>query len=387
MSQSLQHIWHLYHLGKLELAARLADESVSRFPEWSEAYFLRSLIHAKADRIDQAVKDAEHGLALEPDDSWSYYVYAFIMLCKSDHSRAKVHLLHAINLNPESSEYFRLLAHTYIQTWELDSAYRPVLQALNLNPESLDALREYGLLKYHTEHFDDAAHIFRYGLSLDPQDDYCHQYLGWISLIKDDPDKAAAHFADSLRLAPLSVEAQKGLERARARNESLSRELNNDLNRWLNRSSDKPHNDFDHEDRVKEIIRIDLKHYLRPQELIQFEAGNPFVLEIRSTPESPTSTVSSLDTTISSQTEPVLHSATSTDNMTGTSITTANSELLSSQPIDPKQFAHVKISHFSNQGKSAKDGSSKVISRVLLFVIVVIFLLALLSGLLVMHQQ
>lgn len=371
----------------MELAARLADESISRFPEWSEAYFLRSLIHAKADRIDQAVKDAEHGLSLQPDDSWSYYVYAFIMLCKSDYSRAKIHLLHAINLNPESSEYFRLLAHTYIQTWELDSAYRPVLQALNLNPESLDALREYGLLKYYTEHFDDAAHIFRHALSLDPQDDYCHQYLGWISLIKDDPDKAAEHFADSLRLAPLSVDAQKGLERARARNESLSQDVDIGLNRWLNRSSDKSPNDFDHEDRVKELIRIDLKHYLRPQELIQFEAGNPFVLEIRSTTESPSSIVSSIDASISSQTEPFLHSATSTDNMLGTSITTANTELLSSQPIDPKQFAHVKISHFSNQGKSGKDGSSKVVSRVLMFVIFILLLLALISGLFVKHQQ
>lgn len=342
MTRSLEPIWHLYRLSKLELADRLAGESIRQFPEWSAAYLLRSLIRAKADRIDEAIADAEQGLSLQPDDDWSHYVMAYVMLCQNDCSRAKYHLLIAIGLEPESAEYFRLLAHVFIQTWELDSAYRAALQSLILDPEYVPALREYGLLKYHHNRNNDSAAVFQYVLSIDPEDDYCHRLLGWISLDRDNPEKAVTHFAESLRLDPLSSDAQSGLEYAKNRGNILHQKLSE----WINGRDGC--NEPDVESTVQNMIFHDLERYLHPREFSQFEAGSTIVLEIHSVPMSGSLApkLNATSETASPGSDLILeHCLIPSGNI----ISTSSNEILSSRPVSNSQFPGLNLNQDTQQ--------------------------------------
>lgn len=91
----------LFKNGEYDQVIASATEAISYYPEYVNAYCIRSAAYTKKSDFDRALTDAEKAIELQPDNSRNYLARADVHVAKGDYNKALTDIDKAITLKPD----------------------------------------------------------------------------------------------------------------------------------------------------------------------------------------------------------------------------------------------------------------------------------------------
>ncbi len=161
-----------------------------------------------------ARREATAAVQALPDDGGVHWVRAVVALNDHRLPEAEAAALEALRIDPDDSDHHHILAAVLNLLDRAPAALERCEQGLALDPEhaALTDLRASILTRLGRR--DEAEAAIGEALRRDPDDPEQHANMGWAKLSARDPEAAARHFAEALRLEPDNAYARAGLVEA-----------------------------------------------------------------------------------------------------------------------------------------------------------------------------
>jgi Flp pilus assembly protein TadD len=221
----LANLMSVYESGRLDEAASLCREILSREPDQLEAAYLLGRIHL--DRSDSALAVAmlRRAVKLAPDWPEVQANLGAALFMRGELEEATYHTRQACALDPEDAEAQNNLGFVLQAGGRAREAEAAFLRALELRPDYPEALSNLGGMLHALGRHSEAMERFRSALSLDPDNPGVVLALGEACLAAGDLGAAESEFARLLTMDPASSRALKGMadvQAARSRAGSAS---------------------------------------------------------------------------------------------------------------------------------------------------------------------
>ncbi len=144
----------------------LWEDAERKAPEKPRPHFNLGQAYQEGQRLNDAIREYEHALALKPDIHAAYSNIAAIYLDQKLYDKGEEMLLKVTSLAPDFTEGFINLAVLYIRRQDPDKALNALNRALQINPESFaahfnkgEALTQKGDFKAALESYKEAVHL------------------------------------------------------------------------------------------------------------------------------------------------------------------------------------------------------------------------------------
>jgi Flp pilus assembly protein TadD len=221
----LANLISIYESGRLDEAASLCREILSREPDQLEAAYLLGRIHL--DRSDSALAVAmlRRAVKLAPDWPEVHASLGAALFMRGELDEATHHLRRACLLEPEDAEAQNNLGVVLQAGGRAGEAEAAFLRALELRPGYPEALSNLGGTLQAVGRHSEATEPLRKALMLGSQSPEVSLALGEACLAAGDLDAAESEFARLLTMDPASSRALKGMadvQAARSRAGSAS---------------------------------------------------------------------------------------------------------------------------------------------------------------------
>lgn len=179
-------------------------------------YALSLLTRCLYDRkqFDDGIAVIRNAISLAPEESFYYYLKGFGHYQKDDSVAAIDNLHKAIQLNPYHAEYYGLLAFILLGTKNFNEALGKANEGLAIEADNITCLNARAMALNKLKKTDEAIATMQNALAQDPDSEFTHTTIGWNLLERGKHQEAAKHFRESLRINPVSQNAQGGLKEA-----------------------------------------------------------------------------------------------------------------------------------------------------------------------------
>jgi tetratricopeptide (TPR) repeat protein len=144
----------------------LWEDAERKAPAKPRPHFNLGQAYQQAQRLDPAIREYEHALALKPDIHAAYSNLAAIYLDQKQFDKGEEVLLRVTSLAPEFTEGFINLGVLYIRRQDPDRALKALNRAIELNRDSFpahfnrgEALTQKGDFKAALESYKEAVHL------------------------------------------------------------------------------------------------------------------------------------------------------------------------------------------------------------------------------------
>ncbi|HVU28048.1 MAG TPA: tetratricopeptide repeat protein [Verrucomicrobiae bacterium] len=219
MSPNLDRALLLYQQSRYDLAENELRQTLATEPGNAYAHALLGLCLAHGEKFQAATSEAQQAVHLEPDFSFAHFALAHVFFDRNRFSEALSAINEAIRLEPQNADYFALLANIHLQEHRWRESLNAAEQGLEFDPEHVGCtnLRAMAMVKLGRK--SEAGTTIDTALSKNPDNSLTHANQGWTWLHQGEPQKAAEHFREALRLDPQNEWARQGvIEALKARN-------------------------------------------------------------------------------------------------------------------------------------------------------------------------
>lgn len=203
-----------FELAEEQLRIALVEDSDDNL-----AHAFLALCLLDREKYDEATAEAEQAIHTAPDGAIGFYALATIMHKRNRLKEAHTAVSEAIRIEPWNSMHFALLAAIEMDRSQWEEALKAADQGLEFDPEDVHCtnLRAMALVKLGRR--DEAGQSIDAALLNEPDNAATHANQGWTKLHAGDPNQAAVHFREALRLEPTMEWARLGIiEAMKARN-------------------------------------------------------------------------------------------------------------------------------------------------------------------------
>jgi tetratricopeptide (TPR) repeat protein len=146
----------------------LWEDAEKKAPAKARPHFNLGQAYQQAQRLDDAIREYEHALAIKPDIHAAYSNIAAIYLDQRQYDKGEEVLRRITSLAPDFTEGFINLAVLYIRRQDPDSALKALDRALELNPDSFAAHFNKGEALTQKRDFKAALESYRQAVRLRP---------------------------------------------------------------------------------------------------------------------------------------------------------------------------------------------------------------------------
>jgi Flp pilus assembly protein TadD len=213
---TLSNLISAYQSGRMEEAADLCREILSREPDQPEATYLLGRIHLDRSDSALAVPLLRRAVKLAPDWPEVQANLGAALFLRGKMEEAAYHIRQAAALDPEDAEAQNNLGVVLQAGGRAGEAEAAFLRALELRPDYPEALRNLGSTLQAVGRHSEAMERLRSALALDPNSADVSLALGKACLATGDLDAAEGAFERALRIAPASAQALQGMAELQA---------------------------------------------------------------------------------------------------------------------------------------------------------------------------
>lgn len=167
-----------------------------------------------AERLDEAERLAEAGIAADPSLDFAHHARAQVLLSRGRLDDAHNAAVEAVKLDPADASHRRLLAQIAVRSERWNDALARADEALSIDPEDADASSLRAIALTHLGRHDEAREASSKALADEPDSTFTHTARGWTALHAGEVDPAITHFREALRLQPDNEAAKLGLAEA-----------------------------------------------------------------------------------------------------------------------------------------------------------------------------
>ncbi|WP_040949900.1 tetratricopeptide repeat protein [Gorillibacterium massiliense] len=158
------------NLNQIEEAKTAALHSLQVDPEMAWTHGIYALILEKDNKIPEADREFQAGLALEPENTMILANYAFFLCEKmEDVEKAELYGRRLLSLEPDDETHYNLLGHILIEAEKPDEAELLFQEALKINPENAMAHYYAGIVALYRDNAVQAVEHLRNALRLNPE--------------------------------------------------------------------------------------------------------------------------------------------------------------------------------------------------------------------------
>lgn len=208
-----------------EEATQWLRQAIALEPDVSFPYALLAIcLMSQTGREKEAADTAKRAVELEPEDSFVRSVRALALANQAKDGQdglvreALAEALEAARLDPDSVFAHATIARAHLRLKRWKEAEAAARKGLELDPDDSSSAEVLSVALMQQGKQEDHDHLVRSQLEKNPEDDSTHSSAGWNALRRGDHKKANEHFAEALRLNPMSEGARLGLvESYRAR--------------------------------------------------------------------------------------------------------------------------------------------------------------------------
>lgn len=204
---------------RYDLAEQTLRSAIAEEPDEGLAYSILSLLKVEQKKYDEAQTLAERALHLSPSEAFGHYANSAVLMHRGKLKTAHASIDAAIQLDPTEPDFHGHKALVAVQEMKWKSVIESAETGLMFDPEHVNCknLRAIALTRLGKR--DEAGLALESALASNPEDSYSHANVGWNELHQKQPDKAAEHFKEALRLDPTNEWARQGiLESLKAKN-------------------------------------------------------------------------------------------------------------------------------------------------------------------------
>jgi tetratricopeptide (TPR) repeat protein len=188
----------------------LWEDAERKAPAKPRPHFNLGQAYQQTQRLDDAIREYEHALALKPDIHAAYSNIAAIYLDRKQYDKGEEVLRRITTLAPDFTEGFINLGVLFIRRTDPDSALKPLERALELNPDSFAAHFNKGEALTQKRDFKAAVESYKQAVRLRPDLAAFRLSLGMGYLRAGDRESAEKEFL-KLTDGPNAAEAYRNL--------------------------------------------------------------------------------------------------------------------------------------------------------------------------------
>jgi len=167
---------------------------IKAFPEMvPEAYYGIGLFYYEGGKLDEAVSEFEHAIALSPNYAPAHYNLGNTYVRKGMLDKAISEFKRAIALGFNTADVHNNLGGCYGHKDRLDEAISEFKQAIDINPNFEDACVNIGLTYYRKGELDKAIYEYKKAISINPDAARAHYNLAVVYYDKKYYQRAIKH--------------------------------------------------------------------------------------------------------------------------------------------------------------------------------------------------
>ena len=212
--QRLDRGWLLMDLKNWQLAEREFREAIALEPQAATPHAALAWCIARRS-LKEALPEAREAVRLDPTLDYAHYTLAHLLIDVRDFAAAREATDEALRIDPRDVNHHALRARLHIA----QNNWRPALAAadegLQFDPHNVYCLRWRAVALRNLGLPIMAEKTTAQLLAAHPDDAAAHEQHAWALLAQGEAEPAEMHFRESLRLAPSSEQAVKGLHEAR----------------------------------------------------------------------------------------------------------------------------------------------------------------------------
>ncbi|GAB2537722.1 tetratricopeptide repeat protein [Spirosoma aerophilum] len=152
-------------------AIRFYSESLTKKPDFADAYNNRGLAKFRNDDREGALIDYTRAIELDPDFGTAYFNRAEVLLETGDAAGSVADLQRIEKQYRDSTFYQTRLGDAYVQLNKLAPAQAAYDRALQLDAKNVEALTNRAALYYNQKMYDQAKQDIQQALQLNPKQD------------------------------------------------------------------------------------------------------------------------------------------------------------------------------------------------------------------------
>ncbi|MBN1517330.1 tetratricopeptide repeat protein [Candidatus Sumerlaeota bacterium] len=176
-------------------------------------------------RYDDALADFQRAKQIDPEDMAGYHNCAITYCLQGQRERALQEIQTALQIDPQNEQTYKSRAVVFEKLNQLDDAREDYKTAMQINPEYIEALQALARLDIAEGKLQSAGEKLLKLSEEDPDDFATYRHLGYVYLLRDDPDEAMRQFQQALDRMPIDftsnlrryiILSQRGEQDARA---------------------------------------------------------------------------------------------------------------------------------------------------------------------------
>ena len=202
---SAEAAWQLLRLHRPALALELADRLLAQNPSSIRALAVRTEALVLLRRLPEAIAAAQEMVAQAPQSNVAFHRLARVLGQSGELWEAELAVREAIRLDPTAAAYYGFLAELTCLLARPDEAIAIASTGLTCNARNADCLLWRAIAYEHCGQPAAADADFRLALRLVPTSALLHQRRGNMLLERAEPEGAAQHLAEALRLNPAAA--------------------------------------------------------------------------------------------------------------------------------------------------------------------------------------
>ena len=178
VSSALQQAAADLSAGRVDEARPKLDQAIAEASDAGLAYALRAVINVVQNRLDEALADANQGVALNPDNAATYVALSYVRQAGFQIVAARDTLLQAVTQQPEAALAWARLAELQLMLGDKQQAAAAARRAEALAPNLGRTQITLGFTALAEFRADDAKAAFGKAIALDSADPLPHLGLG-----------------------------------------------------------------------------------------------------------------------------------------------------------------------------------------------------------------
>ncbi|MEL5996636.1 tetratricopeptide repeat protein [Hymenobacter segetis] len=211
----LARVWVLLEHHRPQQAAQLARQCLADDPTHAPTHVALAEALRQLDRLDEAREIAQTAIGLAPEAARGHHLLALILGQQGHLRKATAAIDQALQLDPTRGEFFGLRAQLCYVQGQYHAAIQCAGHGLQADARQADCLLWRALAQEKLARTTASDATFDQALRLAPNSALVHQWRGKLLLQRYEPQQAALHLTEALRLTPTKRALLPLLQQAR----------------------------------------------------------------------------------------------------------------------------------------------------------------------------
>ncbi|WP_149495487.1 tetratricopeptide repeat protein [Roseiconus lacunae] len=204
---------------RYDLAEEELGKAIALDPDHGAAYSMLAHIKCVQGQNREATELAKRGIAMEPDNAYAHYTLAAVYYERDRYDEASTAVDSATELDPTDPDFHSLKSLIALQQYRWQDALESAEMGLQFDPDHKSCNNSRAIALTRLGRREEAGATIDSVLAKNPEDAVTHANSGWNKLHGGEPQQAAEHFKEALRLDPNNQWARSGIiESLKAKN-------------------------------------------------------------------------------------------------------------------------------------------------------------------------